>query len=51
MLHEGFLPLMISKEEEVADPIKKKWVDSSTIDSKQTKHNVKIYTKSIKLDK
>jgi F0F1-type ATP synthase assembly protein I len=24
MLHEGFLPLMISKEEEVADPIKKK---------------------------
>jgi hypothetical protein len=33
----GSLSLLIRKEEEVADPIKEKWVGSPTIDSAEIK--------------
>jgi hypothetical protein len=46
MLHGASLLLLISKEEEVTDLIKEKWVGTPTINLEHTKNSAKIYTKS-----
>jgi hypothetical protein len=47
-LHRGSLPLLISKEEEIADPIKEKGGGFSNNRPSINQNSAKIYTKSMK---